>query len=48
MVWSGAVTTANEAMNFREYFVAPKKIINSILSVRIGHFMMASILLDLS
>ena len=43
MVWSGATTIAYDAMNFRRYCVAAKKILTSVTFVGTGHFMMASI-----
>jgi hypothetical protein len=43
MVWSGATTTENEAMNFRKYSNSQKKIRTSVAFVGIDHFMMASI-----
>jgi hypothetical protein len=43
MVWTGADTIENEAMNFYKYCVTQKKLLNLVTFVGTGHFMMASI-----
>jgi hypothetical protein len=43
MVWSGATTIENEAMNLCKYSDVPIKNLNSMTFVGTGHLMMASI-----
>jgi hypothetical protein len=43
MLWSGETTAENESMNFHKYCVSPKNLLNSVIFVETGHFMMASI-----
>jgi hypothetical protein len=44
LVWSGATTAENKAMNFHKYCAAPTKILTSVQFIGTGHFMMACIL----